>query len=577
MQYIINTLRFINHIPKMVIGIWLIAIFNVQVVAGILEPLPIAIEIARLKSKSSIDYPEKLVFQKDTSSRIDIFANQTTVLKINLLELTTGNFIISSNEYFESYGIYDIAAKKWFFCDHLYRVGDIAIPWLKFNIPININKNAAQLYLILKNKPYVQLQIKVYPQKQYYLWLALDFIFKGVVLGMALLMLLNSLFLGYQLKEKVYWYYALYIFSILFFAVVAWGWLDHYLLTQLDFNIFFGLPYSMIVCSLLLYTKYYLKGWIEEKSLIKIINIVLIIKISLFLFSVFTGWSFFNQRLFDNFYLMPCLYVVFKNYFKNRKEGKVFLLAIVMVYFNLLILTYLSLSNIADNYYYFLSSFCIEMLIFSKALSDRLRLAKVKEEQLLQQQIVLQELVNKELAAKVKERTKDLELANLEILRMNTLLAHDIDKIEHRISGVTQQLLAKRIISFDEFKLNYPSEDSCFKHLDNIKWQNGFRCRKCRNNESMLLINGYSRKCLSCKYIESPTLNTIFDKSKLPIQKNFYLLYVLSTDIGVSLSKLSIELAISFGTCLKLKQKLEPKIAENKKHKKDLNWTSFIK
>jgi len=38
-------------------------------------------------------------------------------------------------------------------------------------------------------------------------------------------------------------------------------------------------------------------------------------------------------------------------------------------------------------------------------------------------------------------------------------------------------------LSLFEFQERFPDEDHCMKYLSELKWQNGFICKKCNYNE----------------------------------------------------------------------------------------------
>lgn len=48
------------------------------------------------------------------------------------------------------------------------------------------------------------------------------------------------------------------------------------------------------------------------------------------------------------------------------------------------------------------------------------------------------------------------------------------------------------------------------KQIAEIKWQKGFKCRKCKHREAYQNKVNYSMKCKQCKCVESVTANTAF-------------------------------------------------------------------
>ncbi len=66
------------------------------------------------------------------------------------------------------------------------------------------------------------------------------------------------------------------------------------------------------------------------------------------------------------------------------------------------------------------------------------------------------------------------------------------------------------------------------EYLSEIKWKNGFVCRKCGHTKYQLCKN-LSRYCNKCADIESPMANTLFHKVKFGLRKAFFIAFEMST------------------------------------------------
>lgn len=75
-----------------------------------------------------------------------------------------------------------------------------------------------------------------------------------------------------------------------------------------------------------------------------------------------------------------------------------------------------------------------------------------------------------------------------------------------------------------EFAERFKGDLDCKEYLGEIKWQNGYACRKCGNTSYQVRKN-FSRTCNSCSDTESPMANTIFHRVRFGVRKAF--LYVL--------------------------------------------------
>ena len=79
----------------------------------------------------------------------------------------------------------------------------------------------------------------------------------------------------------------------------------------------------------------------------------------------------------------------------------------------------------------------------------------------------------------------------------------------------------------DDKKLEelFNSEEKCYEFLAELKWSEGFTCRKCGNTNYCPGKTPYSRRCTRCKTEESSAAGTIFHNCKFPISKAFYIAY----------------------------------------------------
>lgn len=95
--------------------------------------------------------------------------------------------------------------------------------------------------------------------------------------------------------------------------------------------------------------------------------------------------------------------------------------------------------------------------------------------------------------------------------------------------------------AFDQY---FKTEEDCLKYLADIKWKEGYQCKRCGCELWWHGRKGYDRRCQECGYNESPTSGTLFHKLKFSILKAFRICFILSVrKKGMS----SCELARAFG------------------------------
>jgi hypothetical protein len=108
------------------------------------------------------------------------------------------------------------------------------------------------------------------------------------------------------------------------------------------------------------------------------------------------------------------------------------------------------------------------------------------------------------------------------------------------------------------FNKRFTEDGECYEYLSLIKWENGFVCRKCNYDKHCNGKKPFSKRCLRCKYDESPTTNTMFEKLKFPILIAFHIAFKISTKKkGMSSMELSNEFELRQKTCWAFKQKVQ--------------------
>ena len=108
------------------------------------------------------------------------------------------------------------------------------------------------------------------------------------------------------------------------------------------------------------------------------------------------------------------------------------------------------------------------------------------------------------------------------------------------------------------FNRQFQTDEDCYKYISEIKWQSGYNCKKCGHINYYKGVKPYSRRCMRCKYDESPTAGTMFDKCKFSLLIAFHIAFKISTKKkGMSSEELSEEFEVRQKTCWKFKWKVQ--------------------
>jgi hypothetical protein len=116
----------------------------------------------------------------------------------------------------------------------------------------------------------------------------------------------------------------------------------------------------------------------------------------------------------------------------------------------------------------------------------------------------------------------------------------------------------KKELSSGQLKELFQSDEKCLEFLADLKWHDGFVCRKCGNTNHCPGKTPYSMRCTRCKTEESASAGTIFHNCKFPISKAFYIAYnVCKGKENLSTYEFARRLSLRQMTCWNFKTKIE--------------------
>ena len=114
-----------------------------------------------------------------------------------------------------------------------------------------------------------------------------------------------------------------------------------------------------------------------------------------------------------------------------------------------------------------------------------------------------------------------------------------------------------------EFQKRFTDTNSCLEYLAEMKWKDGFICRRCGCPTYTKGYIPFGRRCGGCRYDESPTSHTMFHKLKFSIVKAFHGVFRYSRKKGMSSYELSKELDISQKTAWLFHRKVQQVMASS--------------
>jgi len=109
-----------------------------------------------------------------------------------------------------------------------------------------------------------------------------------------------------------------------------------------------------------------------------------------------------------------------------------------------------------------------------------------------------------------------------------------------------------------KFNQRFKDDTDCLIYLSDLKWQDGYKCKRCGNDKFSMGRKPQNRRCTKCNYDESPTVGTLFEKLKFSVLIAFHIVFKISTKKkGMSSLELSNEFELRQKTCWSFKLKIQ--------------------
>jgi hypothetical protein len=449
------------------------------------------------------------------------------------------------------------------------------------------------IWVLMKSSEHFGFNPRLKTIKQFIEYSLNEYYILGAYYGMILIMALYNLILFFFTSQENRLYFVLYLISAMMIAFAEdgigfhtlwgdWPMVNH--LIRIIGPIAFILSYVFYCFSFL--------GKKTHKNLRRIVvYTAAFFSLSYFILSLLHAvpryWVFFMLIP-----LVACSAIAGSQW-KNGDKSVRFLflggLPLIGSFVILQLRIYALVSSEPWQVYFFNISSIIDSLLFSMALGELIREQQKKnlrDKELvitgLEEREELKNKVNRELEEKIEERTLELTEAKvqlekqaIEISEMNLKLDITNRDLKKRVEEVNRKRIHGERINPEEFKKVYPDKISCLKLLEDIKWSNGFQCRKCKNQKFGTGNTFRSRRCTKCGANESPTANTVFHQMRAPLEDCFYLFALIIESNGdISSTQLSEITGVGQKTCWSFKSKVMEQI--NNHNGSNTGWKDLI-
>ncbi|TKB96479.1 7TM diverse intracellular signaling domain-containing protein [Pedobacter cryotolerans] len=485
-----------------------------------------------------------------------------------------------------------------------------------FEVYIPNDNNLTQTYYFKIRSSQISDVIIVLRSVNWFISYALDeYFYFGIFYGMILVFSFYNLIMFVAMRQKQYLFYVLYNLSVGLFEMSSDGiayqylWPNAPIWNQIAYAFFL---YGTSIFALL-FTKELLFVKAKAPKLNQLIIGLIIVRTLFFIYCLIFDQNLFNYKFLEFIPLSVAFFTGIYIFKQGYQPARFFVVGYSFLFFGfvlkLLIMLGISWLNFGALSYYSLSiCFVLEMVFLSFAIGDKVSILKKKKEkaqrQMIQQMAVngkLKDNLNQELERQVNERTKEvfhksiiIEAKNEELLfaneqlqqqaeeisRMNVLLAQDNQELQINVEKVTRDRVMSADVDFEEFSKIYPDKESCNEFLAELKWKNGYVCKKCKNTHFYNGHVAYSRRCSKCAYEESVTSYTVFHNTRIPINKAFYMVFLIySTKGKISSHKLAEILNIRQSTCWTYGSRIKTIMEERKSVLKKANkngWSLLV-
>ena len=424
----------------------------------------------------------------------------------------------------------------------------------------------------------------------------------GIFSGMVLIIFSLNVLFFLIVRDKTFLWYALYTISL---GIFHWSYIGigfQWIWPSLTvWNRYAYMYSSFIMLSMqFIYFQSYIKNLISINKWF--IYSIIIIRFFILMLSIlntnYIEWYF----LLDFFTFSYLLFLLLKIRLYKTLHGKMFITSISLLLSSYLIFILAYYHLITSSFFAYNSlamGGSLELLIGLLALALRFKylgdeknklhvseISSLTKISVLKDQLIneiadkerIQQEINKALEIKIAERTVELAKKNEDLEVLNKKLHEISSALDKQNWSLNQELSSDRIklmwgkkINFEEFLQTFPAEKNVMRFIAELKWQDGYACKKCGSVEWSEGTQYYARKCNQCKYEESVTANTLFHGVKFPITKALYisLTTVINRD-SISVKQLAEEIDLREATVWAFRKKTLDKIEEASDNKGEI-------
>jgi|GEM_PF-525974 len=488
---------------------------------------------------------------------------------------------------------------------------------LVLDIPTPTVGNTRTYYIKVVSPLYVNFNFVINNQHSFTEYSINEYLLLGIYYGIILLLILYNIILFFTIRARLYILYIFYLIAGILISLnedrlgYQYLWPEHPVLNPLlSFHV---APVLLVFC-FLIYASNFLELYKRIKKLFFMVWVSFGIYICLFILNFYVPVYLLMRIVTPLPFLMVFISTIII-YLHGYKSARFFILGSGLILTSIILIQLRALAIIMGSIftvYIFNYSLIIESIILSIALSDRISiirkekeaaqtavLKELEEKEKLQVEInkqlyekqQLHQKINQELEIKVIERTKELhsrseelEIANVKLQslieqtnNMNIKLDLDNWELKKNVRHELVQRITGQEVSMDMFRTVFKDDITCLRFLDELKWSEGFVCKKCQYTKYKEADSSFVRKCSRCSHPESVTANTLLHGIKFSITNALYMIYLIHARRGdVRLEEIAELGEISIVSASKFRAKVMEKMLLIEKKRKNATWEEIL-
>ena len=466
-----------------------------------------------------------------------------------------------------------------------------------FDLPVGDSSQVLTYYVRIDSKNYSGFDFRIKSVNYFMYYSTNEYYFLGLYYGILLIMAVYNLLIYISVRENVYLFYVFYVLTGILNTMTDDGLGFQYIWSEYPQLIrFIGIYFapSMLMLTFVLYSIVFLELGTNFPKLRNLLLAAMGIYFVYYFLIILFAPNFIHFKIVYIIPFMLSYMVAIYTFRKGYKPARFFIVGYTFILISIVIIQLRAMQMIPGNLFTVYSlnyGLVFEVVILSFALADRIRIIKKANEEAqkeiierLEENKALQEKVNRELEQKVAERTQELKSKNGELEEANVKLKVLNERVNemnakldydnwHLKKDLKEDLKARIIdseVPYEQFNNVFPDEATCFRYLEELKWGKGYKCRKCSNPKYTKGSKLFTRKCTKCGNVESVTAYTLFHGVRFPINKAFYMTYIVHRRGNkITLDELSELLDLRRNTCWSFKKKVMENIDNYKKKSKD--------